>query len=874
MEITELERRRGVSSPRAIRLKEQLRRSSFVIDVERVRAYTATWRNMGSRGDRAPCMRSALALRETLRNIDILIGDDERLVGTRGPSLRAEVLGVERNNCFGSYDLASVVLEPRAERNRAAAPARSELEKELLPFWEGRSLIHVILRRLKEDGFMKGSRLLGPVGAYRLVKGIGGPGSLRALFMKLKESLRGLIQLAEANMPAEEVPLPTRASSRVGSAKGRLRMARNLARLAVAADKYGKVMFPEGLWLQLPMQGHVIPGFPRILELGFKGIASRAAEALERLGEGADDGRHRRDFLESVVVAADAVRDYASRYARLAEEKAKEAAGEERSKELLEIAERCRKVPAEPPETFMETLQAIVFSHNALIISYGADNIFSPGRVDQYLIPYYRRDVGKGLLTREQALEALEEYLIKMASSSIFGPNQITIGGLDREGNDATNEVSYLFLEALENIRGFGCGLAVRISNKTPRDFLLRACGVNQYTAGVGFFNDDVVIRDLMEDGYSLQDARNYSLVGCVEPAGTGDSYSPTALNGIWLTGVLELALGQGKRLITGSRRVGVPTPDPRRFRSFEELKDAFHKQLAFVVERAVGMKEMIDREIADRVPNPLLSATIEGCLESGYDATRGGARYNHGCVNAQGLGTVADSLAAIKWAVFDEKIVTMHELLGALAVNFKGYDNLRMTLMRKAPKYGNDDPRADDIAAWISETFAGECRKYTSWRGGRYRCSMVSSATQLLEGYFCGATPDGRLALQPISNSMSPSNGMERSGLTATLKSAALAGDANYSDGSALNVRLKTVALTSHESLEKLATLLEAYFVMGGRHVQFTPLDAETLRDAQVHPERYPDLTVKVSGYSARFVELIKSLQDDIIARTEFEKL
>jgi pyruvate formate-lyase/glycerol dehydratase family glycyl radical enzyme len=872
MEITETKKARGIPSQRANRLKAQLRKSGFKVDVERVRAYTKIWREMGPRGDQTPYMRSALALQETLRNIGIFIAEEERLVGTRGPSLRAETMGVERNNCFGSYDLATIVLEPRAEKNRAACPVRSELEEELFPFWEGRSLIHVILRRLLKEGIIKGSLLMGPVDTHRLVRGIGGPEALKALSRKLNKSFQGLIEFAKLNEPLVRNQAGVGASSGVGSIRYWLRIARNLIRLGISSNRYGKVMFPEGLWLQLPMQGHVVPGLPRVLEMGFEGIANRAKQELQKLEEGEKDYRRRRDFLESVVVVADAVCDYALRYARLARRQAEEAESEERRVELKEVAERCEKVPAKPPETFMEALQSILLAHNALIISYGADNIFSPGRVDQYLFPYYRRDVESGSLTRERVLEALEEYFIKMASISIFGPNQITIGGLDKEGKDATNEVSFIFLEALENIRGFGCGLAVRISHNTPREFLLRACAVHQYTAGVAFFNDDIIIRDLMEDGYSLEDARNYSLVGCVEPAGTGDSYSPTALNGIWLTGVLELALGQGKRLITGSRRLGVPTPDPRQFKSFEELKDAFERQLSFVIERAVCMKEMIDHEIADRVPNPLLSSTIEGCLESGYDATRGGARYNHGCVNAQGLGTVADSLAAINWAVFEEKIVTMEELLEAISMNFKGYENLRMTLMRKAPKYGNDDPRADDIAAWISQVFARECGKYTSWRGGRYRCSMVSSATQLLEGYFCGATPDGRLALEPISNSMSPSNGMERSGLTATLRSAALAGDANYSDGSALNVRVNPSTLRSYESLEKFATLLEAYFVMGGRHVQFTPLDTETLHDAQTHPEKYPDLTVKVSGYSARFVELIKSLQDDIIARAELD--
>jgi formate C-acetyltransferase len=875
VEIVEMTRVHGVPSPRAIKLKERLLASPFDMDLARVRAYTKIWKEMGDEGDRMPCMRAARSLAETLRTIDILIGEDERLVATRGAGLRCENIGVERFNFNGSYDMALSIMTARKHIPRASGWAREELENDLLPFWNGRTALHIMVRRFREEGLTGKTSLMGPVDTYRLIRGIGGP-------EKILELLKGLPALIAAQRKAESEGGGTQSLTDAGSksetAAGRalagLKRLARLARLGLAFGEYGVFSVPKNLWLQAPLQGHLVPGYPRVLELGFEGIAERARKALQELKSDDDDYSQRKEFYESVIVSAGAVCGYSQRYAELAERMAAETSEGERKAELMEVAERCRQVPAKPPRNFMEALQSILMTNNVLIISYGVDNIFSPGRVDQYLYPYYRKDVESGRITRDQALEALEEYLIKLASHTVFGPNNITIGGLDKEGNDATNEVSYLLLQAFENIRGMGTGIAVRISHKTPREFLLRACAVNRHTAGVGFYNDDIVIRDLVEDGYSLQDARNYSVVGCVEPAGTGDSYSSTALNGFWMTGVLELALNRGRRLITGSRQIGVPTPDPREFRSFEDLKDAVEKQLSLVIERGVRMKEILDRTFADFFPNPLLSSTIEGCLESGRDATRGGARYNHGCMNAQALGTMTDSLAAIRWAVFDQKVVSMDELLKVLAANFKGYDSLRQTLLRKAPKYGNDDPRADEIAAWLSEVITHEGRKYTSWRGGRYRCSMVSSATQVLEGWFCGASPDGRLAMQAVSNSMSPSNGMEMSGMTATLKSAALAGNANYSDGTALNLRVSPLALRSEESLDKLASLIEAYFVLEGRHVQLNPVDAETLRDAQAHPEKYPELTVKVSGYSARFAELPRALQDDIISRTEFEGL
>lgn len=865
----EMTKTRGNPSDRAVGLKERLVRAPFEMDMERVRAYTRVWQEMGPAGDREPCMRAARALAETLRNIDIFIGVDERIVGARGGGLRAETLGVERSNFGGSFDLASFTMTPGIQVVRTSEKHRAELERELLPFWEGKSMFHISLKKLKEAGLIRRGIPMGPVSGFRLLKAVGGMSRILSLVRELDDFIWS--NTRSEGKHASPGPL-----EKAKGVAGRFAPTniRNMVRLGISALKFGEFSMPERLWLQVSMQGHLIPGFPRVLEMGFEGIAGRARRELDSLKEADKDYGRKKEFYESVIVSAEAVCDFSNRYAELAERMAAQAPTGERKAELLGVAERCRKVPAGPPESFIEAVQSLQMTHAAVIISYGVDNIFSPGRVDQYLYPFYKKDVETGLLTRAQAVEIIEEYFIKLAGNAIFGPNSATIGGADEQGNDVTNEVSFLMLEALENLRGMGAGMAVRISQKTPREFLLRACAVHQYTAGVAFYNDDIVIRDLMDDGYSLEDARNYSVVGCVEPEGTGDSYSSTALNGFWMTGVLELSLFQGKRPISGANQVGLKTPDPRSFRSFDEMKDSFEKQMAFVIEKGAAMKEITDRVFADHFPNPLLSSTIEGCLESGVDATRGGARYNHGVVNAQGLGTVADSLAAIKWAVFDEKVVSMDELLKAVAVNFRGYDSLMTLLMRKAPKYGNDDPRADDIAAWVSDVFTREGGKYTSWRGGRYRCSMVSSATQVVEGLFCMATPDGRLALDPVSNSMSPSNGMEMSGTTALLKSAAKAGDANYSDGTSLNVRVSPSAIRSEESLEKMASLIEAYFVLGGRNVMFSPVDAATLRDAQAHPEKYPDLTVKVSGYSARFAELVKQLQDDIIARTEFEQL
>lgn len=890
MESVGLKSETGTLSARIVRLKEEALSSPLHIDMARIRAYTRVWRETGEEGERNPCMRAALALRETLRTIDVVIGENDRLVGSKGASLMTDIIPIERYNFEGSCSVIPllplyIAMNPPTQKEfiRALRDCREELEKEILPFWRRRTVQERKLEAWKREGLYKPVRLplKTPWDIVKAYRAFGGLEKLKSVASVARNDGGAEGKGERGRDGAGRFPLGLRDGlRRLRQGWGDACVALGISGLRSALRLPSRVMafmnewFPDFLWFSGAMQGHLIPGFHRVLEIGFEGLAGQARERLARLEEGDPQYHQRRDFLESVIVSAEAVREFACRYAELAERMAESADVPERKEELLAIAERCRRVPMKPPRDFMEALQSLYLTHVVLIISYGFDNVFSAGRVDQYLYPYYRKDLEEGRMTREQALEALEEYLIKISRNRFFGPNNITIGGLDKEGKDATNELSYLFLEALESLGGMGNGLSVRISRLTPRDFLLRACAVNRRTAGVSFFNDEVIIRDLTADGYALEDARNYSIVGCVEPHGTGDSYSPTALNGFWMAGVLEMALNRGRRKVTGSRLIGVPTPDPRSFRSFDDVKEAFARQLSFVMEKAVRMKEASDRVFAESFPNPLLSSTIEGCLESGMDATRGGARYNHGCINIQGLGTVADSLAAVKWAVFDEKAVTMEELLHALDSDFRGHESLRETLRRKAPKYGNDDPRADGIAEWISRTFTGEARKYRSFRGDAYRCSCVSSATQLVEGYFCTATPDGRGALEPVSNSMSPSNGMERTGLTAVLKSAAVAGDADYSDGTALNVRVNPLALRSSENVEKLASLIEAYFALGGRHVQLNPVDAATLRDAQAHPERYPDLTVKVSGYSARFVELPRALQDDIIARTEFETL
>lgn len=618
------------------------------------------------------------------------------------------------------------------------------------------------------------------------------------------------------------------------------------------------------------MQGHVTVGLKKVLDMGFDGIRQQAEGALSKLGKDDPLFEKKSDFLQAVQVCARAVCDHAYRYADLAEKMAVESP-DQRKNELLEIAGRCRRVPEKPAESFMEALQSIWMTQITTVISYGEDSIFAPGRVDQLLYPYYKNDLEKGILTRELALEAIEEYMIKISTFLSFGANNVTIGGVDKNGEDAVNEVSYMFLDAHHRMKGMRNGLAVRISPKTPRSFLRKACETHRVTAGVAFYNDEVITRDLMGDGYTLEDARDYSIVGCVEPTGTGNNNGYTASNSIRMSAVLEMALHQGRHFGCKWRQIGASTPDSATFKSMDDVKDAFLTQLRYCFDLMTRRAVIKDRLFADDYPTPLISSTIEGCVESGLDITSGGAKVNHGGVSARALSTVANSLAAIQWAVFEKKLVSMKELVDHLMNNFEGAEELRQLLINKAPKYGNGDPAADELAFWVINAYSTEARSRKCEMGGVYRPLLVSSGTHMPEGRVCGATPDGRRAGEPVSNGISPSNGTERNGMTSVFHSAAEVSVIPMSNGTALNMIINPATIQTDEGLEKFTSIMEAYLALGGRQVQFNPISKEILKDARENPKNYLDLMVKVSGYSYRFVDLSRALQDDILARTEF---
>ncbi|MFW9940020.1 MAG: pyruvate formate lyase family protein [Candidatus Thorarchaeota archaeon] len=800
----------GIPSERVRKIRDRMLSMPRELDIERARCYTRIYKQME---DAPPCMKNVKALEEFLRCLPIRIEEDELLVGVKSSKVRADPMEIERGMRASVYEFIF----------------NDSIDKKI------------------RDGFAKSSRLLN----------------------------------RSVPLPKEEMDelkyeiIPFWKDRTVAARKREYWKEAGLIETGTALGPTGKSRSGTDLFAGASMQGHVIPGYRRVLKMGFRGIEKMAQEGLAKLKETDEKYDQRKDFYESVVVAARAVSDYSNRYTDLAMKMA-ENASETRKAELLDIAERTRRVPALPPRTFIEALQSIWMTNVVMEMSYGAGNIFSQGRVDQYLNPYYVTDLAEGRITYDEALELVEEYLVKLASVVIAGQNNVTIGGLDKDGNDATNDVSYMFLEAVANVKSLLNTISIRISSKTPYNFLKRTIEAFKYTAGMGIHNDEVLVPQLHNTGYSLEDARDYSLVGCVEPHGTGNDFSYTAGNAVQITILLNMALNEGRTIYSGNKTVGAKTPPAKTFKSFEDVKKAYVDQLKFAIDLAVRKAELKDKAYADYLPSPLLSSTIEGCLESGMDATRNGAKYNNNPMGSQGLATVTDSLAAIRWAVFEEKLVTMEELVTHMNNNFKGAEELREKLRNKAPKYGNGDERTDELAKWFASTLCDITRKYKARGGdGIYHNCLVSSGGQVLEGRALGATADGRLAREAVSNGISPGNGMEKNGLTMTLRSVAYAtGEPHLTNGASMNIRINPNLIETDEGVDQLASIVEAYLELGGRELQINPISTETLRDAQAHPEKYPDLSVKVSGYSARFIDLTRSLQEDIIARTVFNEL
>ncbi len=630
--------------------------------------------------------------------------------------------------------------------------------------------------------------------------------------------------------------------------------------------------------------GHTVLG-GTIYRKGFLDLKLEIGAAIDALDFERDPlACDKRDELRAMDICADALIGHALRYAARLDELAAAEADPARAGELRRMAAVCRKVPANAPETFHEALQAYWFVHVGVITELNPWDSFNPGRLDQHLWPFYQRGLAEGTLTAGEARELLQALWVKFhnhpappkvgvtarESGTYTDFALVNVGGVRADGSDATNDLSFLILDVVEEMRLLQPSSMVQLSKKSP-DRLLRRAG-RIIRTGFGqpsLFNTDAVVQELLRQGKALADAREGGCSGCVEAGAFGrEAYF---LSGYFnLPKVLEVTLHDGVDPRTG-RRIGPATGDPRGFATFDELFAAFERQLGHFIDVKVRGNNLIEALWARHLPAPFLSLLIDDCIARGRDYHQGGARYNTTYIQGVGLGTVTDGLAAIRHHVYQEGTFGWDELLAALAADFAGHGRLHHELLENTPKYGNDDDRADELVARVFEAFWSRIDGRPNVRGGCHRVDMLPTTCHVYFGQVTGALPDGRPAGQAVSEGISPVQGADRRGPTAALNSAAKF-DHVKTGGTLLNQKLTPQLLAGEEDLDGFVHLVRGYFSKDAHHVQFNVVSRATLLDAQRHPERHRDLIVRVAGYSDYFTNLTPELQDEIIRRTEQE--
>ncbi len=646
---------------------------------------------------------------------------------------------------------------------------------------------------------------------------------------------------------------------------------------------YGAGVFTEFMEQRAP--GHTVNG-GKIYHKGFVDFRGDIRERLRRLDfYGDPEALDKREELVAMSIAAEALIRYAKRYSALLEETARKEKNKERKAELKAMAAICAHVPARAPRTFWEALQHYWFVHVSVITEFNTWDSFNPGRLDQHLYPFYRREIEAGTLTEERARELLKSFWIKFnnqpappkvgvtaeESSTYTDFALINVGGVKSDGADAANELSYLILDVVEEMRIVQPSSMVQISKKSPDRLLKRALEIIRTGFGQpSVFNTDAIVQELVRQGKSIEDARDGGASGCVEAGAFGrEAYFLTGYFN--LPKILEVTLHGGVDPETG-KRIGPRTGDAVRMRGFDDVMNAFERQVRHFVDIKIKGNNVIERLYAKYMPAPFLSLLIDDCIENGRDYHAGGARYNTSYIQGVGLGSITDSLASIRYNVFDRKTLTMKELLAVLAADYKGHEKIRDRFLEKTPKYGNDDDYADGITRRVFEIYYNAVNGRPNTRGGDHRINLLPTTVHVYFGSKIGALPDGRRAHEPLSEGISPVQGADRKGPTSVLKSAAKI-DHIRTGGTLLNQKFTPDILKDDEGLTKLLHLIRAYFRMDGHHIQFNVVTAETLREAQRNPERYRDLIVRVAGYSDYFVDLGMDLQNEIIRRTEHKR-
>ena len=618
--------------------------------------------------------------------------------------------------------------------------------------------------------------------------------------------------------------------------------------------------------------------------LDVKARIKRRIDSLDYIHD--PEATDKQQELEAMAISCDAAILFAERHAELAEQMAAKESDPRRKTELEKIADVCRWVPAHAPRDLWEAIQMYWFVHLGTVTELNGWDSMNPGHIDQHLFPFYQKGIHEGTLTRDLAKELICCLWIKfnnqpappkvgvtaLESGTYNDFTNINIGGVDRDGKSATNELSYMILEVQEELHELQPGLSIHIAENTPEEFLL--AGIKVIRQGHGYpsvFNPDAYVKEMVRAGKTLEDAREGGCSGCIEVGAFGkEAYLLTGyLN---TPKILEITLNNGVDPETG-KKLGLETGDPRLFKSFDELYEAWHRQMVYFVNLKLSVNNYIERMFSLYAPATFLSLYIDDCIEKGKDYYSGGARYNTTYIQCTGLGTITDCLTALKKHVFEDHRYSMDEMLRACAVNWKGEEKMRQYIRNHTPFFGNDDDTADKVAVRVYDDLVDAIEGRPNTRGGKTQLNMLSTTCHNYFGSVCGATPNGRFAHFAISDGTSPAHGSDSHGPTAVIKSLGKL-DQTKSGGTLLNMRFVPALLRREEDQKKLASLIRAYFKFGGHHIQFNIVDTATLHDAQQHPDEYRDLLVRVAGYSDYFNDMTEQLQNEIIARTENDEM
>lgn len=781
------------SGTRVARLRDRIINAPQEVCIERARYLT---RSMAENWDKDPLTRMSLAFDNVLKNIKVIIREDDLIVGCRTSKLKGAPLFPENKirwieGDVGNFDKREV------QRALIAEDEKREILEDIVPFWEGKTVEDYFEARLPED-------VMEDIDKY--------------IFTFMLEITYGI--------------------------------------------------------------GHFTMNHSQVLSCGLSGVIEKAQkkyDLLDKKQKNSEKGL----FYQSVIRSLNAAVQFARRYSKLAAKMAAKQSDETRASELRTIAKVCERVPEHPAGSFHEAVQCVYFIHMIAQIESGGNSI-SLGRIDQVLYPFYKMDLDKGLVTPQKAKElmsllylktnelwnVLEEAYIPGGEGTEGKTTQnVTVGGLGIDGEDATNDLSYIAMEAYADVRTVQPNFGVRLSRKSPEDFFLKAVEYAKDGVLLHFFNDDAIIASLVDAGHTLSDARDYGIVGCLEPNAQGKTFGSTFAVQFNGAKCLELALADGVDNIFGYLS-GVETGDPAGFQSFEDVWNGYDKQISHFIGQMVRGITCLDDAIAKLVPSPFASAMIDGPVEKGMDLTKGGAIYNSTGVQFMGFSNTADSLYAVQKVVFEDKKFAIGDLAAWLANDWMDNEDKQKYLSTRVAKYGNDLDEADAMAIKVADHFCKILSDHKNFRGGAFWPGIFSVGFHITMGAFTGASADGRYAGDVLGNGITPSNGVTLNGPTAIMNSVAKLPLKRIYNGTNLNMRFQGETIIS----ENLMNLVKVYFEKGGVQVQFNMVDTQTLRLAQKAPDRYRDLIVRISGYSGTFVDLSDIAQEEIISRSIFE--